>query len=468
MSYEGSGVMAACGAAVLGVAAVGAIVVAGAAIGTCLLVGKGLQVCAKGVKSAVEHEIERRRQEEERRRREMRESIQAINSVMESLYQGATEVTVIPAVSTVAAQSIPVTTLKKQFLIDRLNVLQQKRQETEALSPSLEDRESLLTGYTAQIEQTRNLVKIAELEDKARENWLKRSEDFLQKLRSDSSPAALAESRSEITASLEPQSLDHQQLDEDFAPLQIAYETLITDSLIGAFISVDPDGQKMRDDIRQIRRLIELGKYEDARQLMAVSKSLPEKLIDKFSSHYANVWAQYVSSTVREVLESMGYSRSLKTTVRGNRLNVIGFDNITHLNFEYDKETGAVKFDLGHDAFEDQKACTAVAKRFIEEMTQRGILIQEQNFRLTHALDNQVVQESTLQFGEVELDRIIHDLQDQGWGARVYEEGDHLTLVVSRGYFEDSIEFKKEQGLEPVRQMVQKLKERTHASTSKN
>lgn len=475
MSYEasgtatvaaGPGIIGSCAGAVAGLAVLGAIAAVGAVVGTCLLVGKGLYMAGNATKRAIENEIEQRREDERRRQEEVRSVLNQISGSLEAMNRGqGVSLQVIEEPVQKLTQSVGTGRGRIQFMEDRLAAIKQKLQGAQRQSSGNPEQVLLIANYLNQLRETSRRLDSTIQQEKAEKQWLSRCEAFLKESRERLEQGARVEpeqmARIIEAAPVEPTLTEEQRRVADrLAGLEACYETFVADTLLGGYLLVSETGKKLSSNIREIRASMDSSDFTQAARLIEESETLPAALVQEFSSKYAAHWGDYVSRAAHESLQAMDYVQRLKIRTTGSRNEekvVYGYKGITGFEFRYNEETGAIGFKLDHDEFETQQACTAEAMRFVDEMRKRGIFIQINQYALTNTNRSEV--ETTPPQPDV-VDRIVSEVQAQGWGCSVSEEGNIITVTVWSGYHQHQIETEREKGLEAVRQLIADLRRR--------
>lgn len=471
MSVEGggTGLIGACATAAFGVVAMGGIVVLGAITGTCLLAAKGLQMGAQAAHRAVKREMQRRKADEERYQQSLHEALSQLKHGLEALNRGAAqeEFAATQEILNPVQERITIGREKSVFLRRRSQQLREKaaaitQSEAAGMGP-LEgaEGENLIANYLLQIEETEGRAMAIERQTQVEEEWLRSCRGLLDRIsmRQGDQPQQVRTEEVEalLKASPLPQPLGQEQqaLLQEQAELDRFYETCITDTLLGSYLLSDPRGLQLKRNLDELNRSVQEGAVQAARQLIRESRKLSRSILEEFSRKYASLWGKYVSETAKEVLAEMGYTTHLHiATPREGVKKVYGYQGAAGFEFVYNEETGGLEFKLDHDAFESQDACNQEAKRFMDAMAARGIIIELSNFRQTRVPD--VVTETNPQEISI-VDRIVSAVQAKGWDCHVEEEGDSVTVTVRRGYQETTQRVDKEYGLTAVKQLIDSI-----------
>jgi len=336
-------------------------------------------------------------------------------------------------------------------------MLEKKQDEIKKTDVETSKRDKLISSYSLQTEETNQRVKAIEDKIKEEEKWLSECESFLNDFESRLSDKGNIIQANEIEKQLEAIPLEEDMTEEQAEinkqkeEIEMFYETLISDTLLGTYMVTDEKGMKLSNDLKLIEEEIKKGNYDKAKEMIDKSRLLSEKIVEEFTRKYSALWSDYISRSAKESLESIGY-KNVNITKIGDKKMVLGYKGITHFKFNYDSEEEKFEFDLGHDVFKSQEECNQEVTKFIDGMKGRGIAVDINISKKTYPEEEPPIDIK---------DEIIQAVENEGWECQISEHGDNYTLVIRRGYDEEEHEVDKESGLEAVRIIIDNLKQKS-------
>lgn len=467
MSYQASGEASMIPGALIGaaigipiIAAVGALALAA---GTCLLVGKGICFGVRKTKKAIDAEIQRREELERKRRQQISKTVQQIQNTLENLSKisgvnGHELETTLNEASVQTDKIIEISFQKEQLLEKRLNLIINHYENNK--SANLSNVSTPVQSPDLWIEQVK-----ATLNKTRKENdQLKAYKTIVLELKERLKNVSSGQKKIELPTfpELKIQGGHFQEVSDKKERLGVIYETLISDTFIGAYVLADQKGKDFQQQLVDIEKYINASDYINAEKLIDLANKSAADIQEEFSSKYASIWGDHVAGSAKSALNDLGYKADLELTKHNHEYSVSGFNGIRHFEFKYNDNNGSFRFDLGHHDLENQSACDKEVEKFIGKMKEKGIALSIDN----HLKKHPKRQHQTDMDRSEEVDvvtQIIRAVESAGWDCQATEEEEFVTVTIRQGYFEKQEKLDKTRGLEQIHSIINAMKQQMGA-----